>query len=47
MALRSGLAANQATARAGFSSDTQLRRDWHHLRPGGPPSTNVALLQTS
>jgi transcriptional regulator GlxA family with amidase domain len=45
-ALASGRNVTQAAELAGFSSDTQLRRAWHHFGLGGTPS-GVALLQNS
>ena len=38
MALASGQNVTQAAAAAGFSSDTQLRRAWHHFAVAGTPS---------
>jgi transcriptional regulator GlxA family with amidase domain len=38
VALASGDSVTQAAATAGFSSDTQLRRAWHHFAVPGTPS---------
>jgi transcriptional regulator GlxA family with amidase domain len=38
MALASGDSVTEAAAAAGFSSDTQLRRAWHHFGVPGTPS---------
>lgn len=37
-ALKSGQSVSQAAQLAGFSSDTQLRRAWHHFSQTGTPS---------